>query len=135
MEKLSRQVSDSFETPSNLCAVVPRFRSNIVDGVAYFEFVSSTFAPVIRVEWPADSEVALVDKDVADAMVKNKWARHLTNEEADAYNAAVDAYIASTQAPVVEPVDPFAAFGVASPAKPDVVSSPGKPAAESKTRR
>lgn len=160
MEKLSRQHSDTFVTPSDLCAIVPLKRSLVIGDSAIFEFKTMDFAPTIRVEWPKDSPYALVDNDVAVVMVKRGWARHLTDEEANAYNEAVDLHLASlsgapppvvTEPPtpvVTEPPPPvvtdpaappvvgaFQAFGVASPKAPDVVSSTGKSAESSKTKR
>ena len=91
MEKLQPGSSENFVTASGLCAVIPFHRSRVRDGVAAFEFRTSFDAPVVSVEWPADSDVALIPAEFAAAMTARNWGRYLTQEEADTFNAAVAA--------------------------------------------
>lgn len=133
MEPVQLNSSDSYATESGLFAVIPS-RIAMVDElnrVNIFEFRTSSFGPAIRVEWPVDSDVALLPADVASAMLVHGWARNLTDGEADAYNAAVAAFILETSGkapgePEPEPTEAprpeaVAADGTTDTVMPDAV--------------
>lgn len=125
MEKLSRNSSTSFVTPSDLCAIVPRTRSGDDGKTAHFDYRTSAFGDVVRIEWSSASDVALVPVDVAAFLLARGWALDLTEDQATEYNAAVDAFILETTG---APPPPFAnPFAGASAAAPGAVSSPNAP--------
>ena len=93
MEKVSLASSGSYVTDSELCAVVPRLRSTDDGVTARFFFRLTPFGPRTEIEWPSDSDIALLPCTIAEILRSHGWARNLMADEADAYNAAVEAFI------------------------------------------
>lgn len=92
MEKLHYRSDGAAETPSGLFAVLPVIRSGEFDGVAFFEYKASPISDITRIEWPAHSDVILIDVEVAKELVRAGYAMGLTKNQVDAYNEAVEAW-------------------------------------------
>lgn len=95
MEKLHKRSDGFAETPSGLFAVVPKYSQKPRNGVAWFSFRPSVLSEhPIRVEWPQDQHMIVIDADTAAAMVRLSFANMPDEELIEQYNAAVDEYVA-----------------------------------------
>lgn len=91
MEKLQRELDGHCRTQSGFCAVVPRISSGITPDKKskFLDFKASMLSETIRVEWPAESPVALFENDVAVNMVNRGYAKDLSDEQLAEYNELV----------------------------------------------
>ena len=138
MEKVSLASSGSYVTDSELCAVVPRLRSTDDGLTARFFFRLTPFGPRTEIEWPSDSDIALLPCAIAETLRSHGWARNLMADEADAYNAAVETFILGmTGAPPVSGGAPPPVSGEAPPPvsgeTPPPISNPFVPPAAAAT--
>lgn len=91
MEKLQRELDGFCRTSSGFCAVVPKMSAGITPkGMNWFQFKSSAYSAVVRVEWPKASPVALIDNATAMTMVRLGYAQTLSDELLEQYNKLVD---------------------------------------------
>lgn len=101
MEKLLLRSDGVTETPTGLRAIVMFYRMRD-DGVrALFNFKSHTLGDTITIQWPSDSDVALLPAETSAAVVANNYARYLSAEEVEQYNAIVDATLSGQETPAV----------------------------------
>lgn len=87
MDQLSKEQDGFYRTSAGFGAVVPKLASGVTpEGMKYFEFRSSAYSDIIRVEWPKGAPLALIDNDVAEMMVSNGYGYHPTEAMIDEYN-------------------------------------------------
>lgn len=89
-EKLQRRADGACETSSGLVAILPTRETKTNDGISWFEFKATVIGDITRIEWPTGG-LAIIEEDVARAMLLNGYAVGLTDEVLNAYNVAVDA--------------------------------------------
>lgn len=56
----------------------------------FFEYVPRFFAPPIRIAWTTGTMEAVIAADVADYLVKSRYARVMNDVEVRAYNRSVE---------------------------------------------
>lgn len=104
MEKLTKEHDGFYRTPSGFAAVVPKTASGrTADGSNYFEFKVSALADIIRVEWPAEAPLALLDNDVAVMLVRVGYAVHPSEALVAEYNELVAAAVTPTPTAAATP--------------------------------
>lgn len=91
MDKLSNEPGALPSTSGELFAVVPTHISGADDEFKSCSFYASAMSPIVTVRWPATQEIALVPREIAVIMLRENYARRMTDAEIEAYNAAADA--------------------------------------------
>lgn len=131
MEKLHKRSDGYSETSSGDFAVFPLRKSAVADGINIFEFKPSFTGERIRVEWPIENPIAIFPGDVSMTMVRLGYARNLSDDEVEQYNASVD-FDDSNPPPVVDLTKTDEPTGDSDanvpPAEPEDVPADEKPA-------
>lgn len=101
LERLHLRSDGVTETPSGLRAIVMFYRMRD-DGVrALFNFKAHAMGETITIQWPSDSDVAILPPETSAAVVANNYARYLWSDEVDQYNALVDVALSGQETPAV----------------------------------
>lgn len=114
MESLHLRSDGYAETPSGSFATVMRHSSGVRNGQNWFRFKTNSYQDRITLEWPTTSDVVVVSKDIVDFLEKHRYARPLTADEIDGYNAAVAEAVGDAPEPdpaETPPADPNAPTG------------------------
>lgn len=91
MEKLHRRSDGIYETDSGLFGIQPLRGRTYEDGTSNFKFVGNMAGPTVEVVWTGP--IAVIESETAMAMVGYGYAQHITDEQMDAWNAEVEAWL------------------------------------------
>ena len=118
MERLHRHSDGSAITLTGESAIqILRQTGKTEEGVKFFEYKPQVTAPIVRVEW--DGDFAVIPTESALPLLMRGYARHATDIQVDAWNDAVDKFIAaSAEREVEKPVEPPAPPVAQTPAAP-----------------
>ncbi|WP_157787934.1 hypothetical protein [Bradyrhizobium elkanii] len=56
----------------------------------WFDYRPAFFAEIVRVEWDSDTMSVVLPVDVSEYLLRNHYAREMTNEEAGVYNRLLE---------------------------------------------
>jgi hypothetical protein len=90
MEKLQRRSDGIAETRSGLFAVAPLRSSGKDNHFKWFDFRKTAVSDVIRVRWPIDEEIAVIEAGIANFMLNKKYARQVSDRQINEWNEAID---------------------------------------------
>lgn len=77
------------ETRSGNVGVVMKIASGKSADTQWFDYRPGYFSDMVRVEWDRDTMSAVLPADVADYLLRNRYAREMTDKEAQAYNREI----------------------------------------------
>src|SRR5262245_46295876 len=77
-------------TQTGAWGVVMKLASGSSDTLQWFDYKPEFFGPSLRVEWPAGTMMATVPQKDAEVLLRDGYARAMTQDEARVYNAAVN---------------------------------------------
>jgi hypothetical protein len=84
--------SDGFwRTSEGFLAVVPKSKSGFNEEKCWFDFKPTHRSPTMRIEWPAEIDLALVPNDIGAVLMRRGWARTAREADAENWNAFVEA--------------------------------------------
>jgi hypothetical protein len=84
-------VGDPPVTESGQVGLVMLHVSGTDGDVQWFDYRPGFFSDIIRVEWDKDTMAAVIPADVADLLVRQGYARIMTEVEAENYNSSLAA--------------------------------------------
>ncbi len=128
--KLQRRSDDVCETSSGFFAVSPRYVSGSYDETSWFEFKASVMADAVRIEWVKGADVILLPQDIANAMLRAKYAANISDEQMEAWNNAVAAAEASVAAAGASVAASAPALAATAPLAPKTPVAPVKTLAQ-----
>src|SRR5262245_51159823 len=88
-EKLQLRSDGAFETSEGHFGIVMKHISGENKDMRWFSFRPDMFGSSLRVEWEPGTMAIVVDANTAKVLVRHGYARGMTQEEADKYNAEV----------------------------------------------
>lgn len=78
------------ETATGSVGVVMRVVSGKSKDTQWFDYRPGFFSEIVRVEWDIDTMNVVLPLDVSEYLLRNNYARVMTNEEAREFNRMVE---------------------------------------------
>lgn len=78
------------ETPSGGVGVVMAVVSRVGQETQWFDYRPAFFSEIVRVEWDKDTMNVVLPVEVSDYLLRNRYARAMTDQEAQAYNRMLE---------------------------------------------
>ena len=84
------------ETASGGVGVVMAVASGAGQETQWFDYRPAFFSEIVRVEWDKDTMNVVLPVEVSDYLLRHRYARVMTDKEAQAYNGVLEAIGAET---------------------------------------